>query len=49
VIQVVMGNAYVPLAALAVIGVLGLPLALALPGRSVAVRPAAIPTLDREG
>jgi predicted MFS family arabinose efflux permease len=36
VIQGVIGNAYAPLAALAVIGLLGLPLALGLPGRSVA-------------
>ena len=49
VIQVLMGNAYVPLAALAVIGVgLGLPLALALPGRSIAVRAQAVATLDGE-
>jgi predicted MFS family arabinose efflux permease len=48
VIQAVMGNAYVPLAALAVIGLLGLPLALALPGRSVAARAPAIATLDGE-
>jgi hypothetical protein len=48
VIQVLMGNAYVPLAALAVIGLLGLPLALALPGRSVAVRGPAVATLDGE-
>jgi MFS family permease len=47
VIQGVMGNAYVPLAALAVIGLLGLPLALGLPGRSV-VRAPAIATLDGE-
>jgi hypothetical protein len=37
VIQAVMGNAYLPLAALAVIAALGLPLALGLPSR-VAVR-----------
>ena len=48
VIQVLMGNAYVPLAALAVIGVLGLPLAFALPGRS-ALRAGAVATLDGEG
>jgi MFS family permease len=40
VIQGVMGNAFVPLAALAVIALLGLPLALGLPGRSVARAPA---------
>jgi predicted MFS family arabinose efflux permease len=34
VIQAVMGNAYLPLAALSVIGVLGLPLAFGLPGRA---------------
>ena len=34
VIQAVMGNAYLPLAALAVIGVLGVPLAVGLPGRA---------------
>jgi predicted MFS family arabinose efflux permease len=34
VIQAVMGNAYLPLAALAVIGVLGIPLAVGLPGRA---------------
>jgi hypothetical protein len=34
VIQALMGNAYVPLAALAVVGVLGMPLALGLPGRA---------------
>ena len=47
VIQGVMGNAYVPLAALAVIGLLGLPLALGLPGRFV-IRAPAIATLDGE-
>jgi hypothetical protein len=47
VIQAVMGNAYLPLAALAVISLLGLPLALGLPGRSV-VRAHAIATLDGE-
>jgi predicted MFS family arabinose efflux permease len=36
VIQALMGNAYVPLAALAVVGVLGIPLALGLPGRATA-------------
>ena len=40
-------NAYVPLAALAVIGLLALPLALGLPGRSVARVPA-VATLDGE-
>jgi MFS family permease len=40
VIQGVMGNAFVPMAALAVIALLGLPLALGLPGRSVARAPA---------
>jgi hypothetical protein len=35
VIQAAMGNAYIPLAALAAVGVLGLPLALGLPGRRV--------------
>ena len=39
VIQGVMGNAYAPLAALAVIVLLGLPLAVGLPGRSIASRP----------
>jgi hypothetical protein len=34
IIQALMGNAYVPLAALAVVGVLGIPLALGLPGRA---------------
>jgi MFS family permease len=33
IVQVVMSNAYLPLAVLAIIGVLGLPLALGLPGR----------------
>jgi predicted MFS family arabinose efflux permease len=47
VIQAVMGNAYVPFAALAVIGLLGLPLALGLPGRSAARR-YSIATLDGE-
>jgi predicted MFS family arabinose efflux permease len=36
VIQALMGNAYVPLAALAVVGVLGIPIALGLPGRATA-------------
>ena len=35
VIQALMGNAYLPLAALAVVGVLGVPLALGLPARPV--------------
>ena len=47
VIQGVMGNAYLPLAALAVISLLGLPLALGLPGRSVARVPA-VATFDGE-
>jgi predicted MFS family arabinose efflux permease len=47
VIQAVMGNAYVPFAALAVIGLLGLPLALGLPRRSAARR-YPVATLDRE-
>ncbi len=47
VIQAVMGNAYVPFAALAVIGLLGLPLALGLPRRSAARRHP-VATLDRE-
>jgi predicted MFS family arabinose efflux permease len=47
VIQVVMGNAYVPLAALAVIALLGVPLALGLPGRSRA-HTRAVATLDGE-
>jgi predicted MFS family arabinose efflux permease len=47
VIQAVMGNAYLPLAALAVISLLGLPLALGLPGRSVGRAPA-VATLDGE-
>ena len=34
VIQAVMGNAYLPLAALAIVGVLGIPLAVGLPGRA---------------
>jgi predicted MFS family arabinose efflux permease len=34
VIQALMGNAYLPLAALAVVGLLGIPLALGLPGRA---------------
>ncbi len=34
IIQALMGNAYVPLAALAVVGALGIPLALGLPGRA---------------
>ena len=45
VIQAVMGNAYLPLAALAVIAALGLPLALGLPSR-VAVRALAQPVRD---
>jgi hypothetical protein len=45
VIQAVMGNAYLPLAALAVIGILGLPLALGLPARG-AVRAVAQPVRD---
>jgi hypothetical protein len=40
-----MGNAYLPLAALAVIAALGLPLALGLPSR-VAVRAVAQPVRD---
>jgi predicted MFS family arabinose efflux permease len=47
VIQAVMGNAYVPFVALAVISLFGLPLALGLPGRS-AVRAHAVATLDGE-
>jgi predicted MFS family arabinose efflux permease len=39
VIQVAMGNAYIPLAALAIISLLGLPLALGLPGRSAVLPP----------
>ncbi len=42
-----MGNAYLPLAALAVIAILGVPLALGLPGRSVA-RLRTVATLDGE-
>jgi MFS family permease len=45
VVQGVMGNAYMPFAALAVVALLGLPLALGLPGRSVAHTPA-IATFD---
>jgi predicted MFS family arabinose efflux permease len=45
VIQAVMGNEYLPLAALAVIAALGLPLALGLPAR-VAVRAVAQPVRD---
>ncbi|MFI5285714.1 MAG: MFS transporter [Candidatus Dormibacteria bacterium] len=45
VVQGVMGNAYAPLAALAVIVVLGLPLAVGLPGRSVR-RAQAVATFD---
>jgi len=48
VIQGVMGNAYAPLAALAVIGLLGVPVALGLPGRSIA-RVQAVATLDGKG
>ena len=48
VIQGVMGNAYAPLAALAVIGLLGVPVALGLPGRSIA-RAQAVATLDGKG
>jgi predicted MFS family arabinose efflux permease len=48
VIQGVMGNAYAPLAALAVIGLLGVPVALGLPGRSIA-RAQAVATLDSKG
>ncbi|HVC40643.1 MAG TPA: MFS transporter [Candidatus Saccharimonadales bacterium] len=47
VIQGVMGNAYLPLGALAVISLLGLPLALGLPGRSD-VSGRAIATFDGE-
>jgi hypothetical protein len=47
VIQAVMGNAYVPFVALAIISLLGLPLALGLPGRS-AVRARAVATFDGE-
>lgn len=47
VIQAVMGNAYVPFAALAVICLLGLPLALGPPGRSAA-RSAPVATLGRQ-
>jgi len=47
VVQGVMGNPYVPLAALAVIALLGLPLALGLPGRPAA-RVSAVATLDGE-
>ena len=47
VIQGVMGNAYLPLAALAVIALLGLPIAIGLPGRAVA-RITAVATLDGE-
>jgi len=47
VIQGVMGNAYVPLAAIAVICLLGLPLALGLPGHSVA-RAQVVATFDGE-
>jgi predicted MFS family arabinose efflux permease len=45
VVQAVMGNAYLPLAALAVIAALGLPLAVGLPSR-VAVRAVAQPVRD---
>jgi len=45
VIQAMMGNAYLPLAALAVFGVIGVPLALGLPGHG-AVRPVARPVPD---
>jgi hypothetical protein len=47
VIQGVMGNAYVPFVALAIISLLGLPLALGLPGRSV-VGARAVATFDGE-
>ena len=47
VIQGVMGNAYAPLAALAIICLLGLPFALGLPGRSVA-RVQVVATFDGE-
>jgi hypothetical protein len=47
VIQRVMGNAFLPLAALTVITILGVPLALRLPGRSVARLPA-VATFDGE-
>ena len=47
VIQALMGNAYVPFVALAIISLLGLPLALGLPGRSV-VRARAVATFESE-
>jgi predicted MFS family arabinose efflux permease len=47
VIQAVMGYAYAPLAALAVITLIGLPLALGLPGHSVA-RAQVVASLDSE-
>jgi len=45
IVQALMGNAYLPLAALAVLGVIGVPMALGLPGHGAA-RPVAQPLPD---